>query len=87
MIDKIIIKFHNKNVTLDLNTEIKIWALPISPIKIEESLREFLLCYDTQAKPIYGSNGYLNDDLFKLNLVSIGFSFREIISNCLTTCF
>ena len=47
-----------------------------------KGLPEPLLCYDTQGKPIYGSDGYLHDDLFKLNLYSKGgniqFNFPKI---------
>ena len=82
MIDKIKIKFHNKDIILDPNTEVKIRALPRSPIEMGKGLPEPLLCSDTQGKPIYGSDGYLHDDLFKLNLYSKGgniqFNFPKI---------
>ena len=82
MIDKIKIKFRNKDIILDPNTEVEIRALPRSLIEMGKGLPKPLLCCDTQGKPIYGSDGYLYDNLFKLNLYSKGgniqFNFPKI---------
>ena len=47
MIDKIKIKFRNKDIILDPNTEAKIRALLRSPIEMGKGLPKPLLCYDT----------------------------------------
>ena len=82
MIDKIIIKFSNNDLTLEPNTKVKVSTLPRSPMEIGKGLPEPLLCYNTQGKPVYGAKGYFSDELLTFNLYpksgTIRFNFPKI---------
>ena len=68
MIDKIIIKFSNNDLTLEPNTKVKVSTLPRKPQEIGKGLPEPLLCHDTLGKPVYGANSYFSDELLTFNL-------------------